>query len=146
MWQRTDPSQFPAYYMLTFGVHVPIYRSRKQRPELAQAEAELERSRSEAESQSQQVALQLRTAFDVAGKTSELLRIYKDGLQPQSRAAFQSGLASYENNRQDFQTLLKSFLDVLQLDEEYWQNLAERETALAQIEELSGLSLREESE
>ena len=146
MWQRTDPSQFPAYYMLTFGVHVPIYRSRKQRPELAQAEAELERSRSEAESQSQQVALQLRTAFDVAEKTSELQRIYKDGLQPQSRAAFQSGLASYENNRQDFQTLLKSFLDVLQLDEEYWQNLAERETALAQIEELSGLSLREESE
>ena len=146
MWQRTDPSQFPAYYMLTFGVHVPIYRSRKQRPELAQAEAELERSRSEAESQSQQVALQLRTAFDVAEKTSELQRIYKDGLQPQSRAAFQSGLASYENNRQDFQALLKSFLDVLQLDEEYWQNLAERETALAQIEEFSGLSLREESE
>src|SRR6266478_6340385 len=52
MWQRTDPTQFRAYYMLTFGVRVPIYRSRKQRPELAQAEAELSRSRSEAEVQS----------------------------------------------------------------------------------------------
>ena len=41
MWQRTDPTQFRAYYMLSFGVRVPIYRSRKQRPELAQAEAEL---------------------------------------------------------------------------------------------------------
>src|SRR5229473_5225191 len=27
MWQRTDPTQFRAYYMLSFGVRVPIYRS-----------------------------------------------------------------------------------------------------------------------
>jgi cobalt-zinc-cadmium efflux system outer membrane protein len=32
MWQRTDPTQFRAYYMLSFGVRVPIYRSRKQKP------------------------------------------------------------------------------------------------------------------
>src|SRR6266446_2001264 len=38
MWQRTDPTQFRAYYMLSVGIKVPIYRSRKQRPELAQAE------------------------------------------------------------------------------------------------------------
>lgn len=144
IWQRTDPAEFRAYYMLTVGITVPIYRSRKQRPELAQAEAELDRSRSEAESQSQQVALQLRNAFDTAEKTSELLKIYREGLQPQTRAEFQSGLASYQNNRQDFQPVLKSFLDVLQLDEEYWQNVVDRETALARIEQLTGLSLREE--
>ena len=144
IWQRTDPAQFHAYYMLTVGVTVPIYRGRKQRPELAQAEAELDRSRSDAEAQSQQVAFQLRTAFDVAEKTSELLGIYRNGLQPQTRAEFQSGLAAYQNNRQDFQPLLKSFLDVLPLDEEYWQNVGERETALAQLEQLTGLSLREE--
>jgi len=144
IWQRTDPAYFRAYYMLTVGIQVPIYKSRKQRPELAQAETELERQRSEAESQSQQVALELRTAFDTAQKTTELLKIYRDGLQPQSRAEFQSGLASYQNARQDFQSLLKSFLDVLQLNEEYWRDAADRETALAQIEELTGLSLRGE--
>lgn len=144
MWQRTDPTQFRAYYMLTFGVRVPIYRSRKQRPELAQAEAELSRSRSEADSQSQQVASQLRSAYDTAQKTADLLKIYKEGLIPQARAGFQAGVAAYENNRQDFQSLLSSFLDVLHLDEEYWQNTAEREATLARLEELTGLSLREE--
>jgi hypothetical protein len=54
----------------------------------------------------------------------------------------QAGLAAYQSNRQDFQALLASFLDVLKLDEEYWQTLAEHETALAQIEQLTGLSLR----
>lgn len=144
MWQRTDPTQFRAYYMLTFGVRVPIYRSRKQRPELAQAEAELSRSRSEAEAQSQQVASQLRIAYDTAQKTADLLKIYKEGLIPQARAGFQAGIAAYQNNRQDFQSLLSSFLDVLHLDEEYWQNTAEREATLARLEELTGLSLHEE--
>jgi cobalt-zinc-cadmium efflux system outer membrane protein len=144
MWQRTDPTQFRAYYMLTFGVRVPIYRSRKQRPELAQAEAELSRSRSEVEVQSQQIAAQLRSAYDTAQKTADLLKIYKDGLIPQARAGFQAGIAAYQNNRQDFQSALSSFLDVLHLDEEYWQDLAKRESALARLEEFTGLSLREE--
>jgi outer membrane protein, heavy metal efflux system len=144
MWQRTDPTQFRAYYMLTFGVRVPIYRNRKQRPELAQAEAELSRSRSEVEVQSQRVTAQLRSVYDTAQKTADLLKIYKDGLIPQARAGFQAGIAAYQNNRQDFQSALSSFLDVLHLDEEYWQDLAERETALARLEEFTGLSLRDE--
>jgi outer membrane protein, heavy metal efflux system len=144
MWQRTDPTQFRAYYMLSVGVEVPIYRSRKQRPELAQAQAELARSRSEADAQAQQVAFQVRTAFDTVEKTAELLKIDKDGLLPQSRTEFQSGLAAYQNNRQEFQALLTSFLDVLHLDEEYWQSVADREMALAQLEELTGLPLHEE--
>ena len=53
-------------------------------------------------------------------------------------------MAAYQNNRQDFQSALSSFLDVLHLDEEYWQSLSERETALARLEELTGLSLRDE--
>src|SRR6185437_10135357 len=55
MWQRTDPTQYRAYYMLTFGVNIPIHRS-KLHHELAEAEANLNRSRSEADAQSQQVA------------------------------------------------------------------------------------------
>jgi outer membrane protein, heavy metal efflux system len=144
MWQRTDPTQFRSYYMLSVGVRVPIYRSRKQRPELAQAEADLNRARSEEESQAQQVAFELRTEFDTAEKTAELLKICREGLLPQTRVEFQSGLSAYENNKQDFQGLLASFLDVLHLDEEYWQSIADRETALARLEELTGLSLRDE--
>src|SRR6266849_139399 len=144
MWQRTDPTQFRAYYMLSFGVRVPIYRGRKQRPELAQAEAELNRSRSESEVQSQQVAFEVRSEYETAQKTAELLKIYREGLLPQARAGFQAGIAAYQNNRQDFQALLASFLDVLHLDEEYWKSIAERETALARLEQLTGLSSRGE--
>jgi len=142
MWQRTDPTQFRAYYMLSLGVRVPMYRSRKQKPELAQAQSEELRARSELEAQSQQATSELRSQYVVAQQTSELLNIHREGLAPQARSAFQSGLAAYQSNKQDFQAVLTSFLDVLHLDEEYWQNLAEYETAIARLEQITGLSLR----
>src|SRR6266481_6101400 len=142
MWQRTDPTQFRAYYMLSFGVRVPIYRSRKQKPELAQAQSEELRARSELEAQSQQVASELRSQYVVVQQTAELLKIHREGLSPQSRSEFQAALAAYQSNKQDFQAVLTAFLDVLHLDEEYWQNLAEYETAVARLEQITGLALR----
>jgi cobalt-zinc-cadmium efflux system outer membrane protein len=142
MWQRTDPAQFRAYYQVTLGVRIPIYRGRKQQPELAQAEADQSRAKSEHEAQTQQIAFELRQQFLAAEKSAELLKIYREGLIPQARAELQSGMAAYQSNRQDFQALLASFLDVLKLDEEYWQTISEHEIALAQIEAATGLSLR----
>ena len=142
MWQRTDPTQFRAYYMVTFGVRVPIYRKRKQQPELAQAQTDQNRARSEYEVQSQHVAFELRQQYLDAEKSEELLKIYREGLIPQARAELQAGLAAYQSNRLEFQPLLTSFLDVLKLDEEYWQTLSEHEIAFSQIEGLTGLTLR----
>ena len=142
MWQRTDPAQFRAYYMLSVGVRVPIYRSRKQKPELAQAQTEELRDRSALEAQSQRVASELREQYVITQQTAEILKIHREGLAPQARSEFQAGLASYQSNKQDFQAVLTAFLDVLHLDEEYWQNLAEYETAMGRIEQITGLSLR----
>ena len=144
MWQRTDPFKYRAYYMLTFGVRVPIYMGRKQKPELAEAEAQREQAGNALDAQSQQTASELRAEYVTVQQTTNLLKIYRQGLAPQSRAAFQAGLAAYQSNRQDFQALLTSFLDVLHLDEDYWQNLAQYETAIARIEQLTGLSLQSE--
>ena len=142
MWQRTDPARFRAYYSVTLGVRIPIYRGRRQQPELAQAEADQNQAKSDFETQTQQIAFQLRQQFLSAEKSGELLKIYRDGLMPQARAELEAGMASYQSNRQDFQALLASFLDVLKFDEEYWQTISEHETAWAQIEQITGLSLR----
>jgi hypothetical protein len=96
------------------------------------------------ETQTQQVTFELKTEYETVQKSAELLKIYREGLLPQARSEFEAGVAAYQNNRQDFQAVLTSFLDVLHLDEEYWQSTAERETALGRLEELTGLSLHEE--
>jgi outer membrane protein, heavy metal efflux system len=143
MWQHTA-EQFRDYYMLSFGVRVPIYRSRKQRPELAQAAEELNRSRREYEAQVQQSYFDTRDQYLQAETAARVLRMYREGLIPQAAGTFKAGLAAYEANRQDFESLLASFLDLLRLDEEYWRTLLDHETALARLEQLTGISLAEE--
>ena len=66
VWERTDPSQYRAYYQFTFGARIPIYRKRKQQPELAQAEIDKTRAQSELEAQSQQLSSTLRQEYIAA--------------------------------------------------------------------------------
>ena len=106
VWQHTA-EQFRDYYMLSVGVRVPIYRRRKQRPELAQAVEELSRSRREYEAQVQQSYFDIRDQFLQAETAARILRMYREGLIPQAAGTFKAGLAAYEANRQDFETLLK---------------------------------------
>ena len=142
MWQHTA-EQFRDYYMLSFDVRIPIHRSRKQRPEVAQAAEELNRSRRQYEGRVQQSYFDVRDQFLQAETAARILRMYREGLIPQAAGTFKAGLAAYEANRQDFETLLTSFLDVLRLDEEYWHTLLDHETAVARLEQLTGVALNE---
>ena len=146
LWQRTDPAKYRAYYMLSFGARIPIYHSRKQRPELEQATEDLNRSRREYEAQVQQSFFDIRDQYLQAETAAEILKMYREGLIPQAAGTYRAGLASYQSNRQEFLTLLTSFLDVLRLDEGYWQTLLDHETALARIEQMTGANLNDQSE
>jgi len=139
-WQHTA-DQFRDYYMVSFSARLPIYRSRKLNPELAQATEELGRSEREYESQIQAAYFDVRDQYLAAQTSSQLLTIYREGLIPQALATYQAGLVAYQGGRQDFETLLSSFMDVLNFDQEYWKTLAEHETALSRIEQLTGLAL-----
>jgi outer membrane protein TolC len=141
-YQRTDPTRFRAYYSLTFGVRIPIYKGRKQQPALAQAQTDLLRSRSQLDAQSLGVFAELGAQYAAAQRTEDLLKIYREGLLPQSRAQAEAGLAAYQNGRLEFSEVLAALLEISRINQEYWQILADHETAMGHIEEITGLSLR----
>ncbi len=140
MWQHTA-APFPDRYSLSFGVKIPIYHSRRQNPELAQAAEELNQSRHEYEAQVQQTYFAVKDQYLAADTSGKVLKIYREGLIPQATASFQAGLAAYQVGHEDFQSLLDSFLDVLNLDKEYWRTLADHESALASLQALTGVSI-----
>ena len=136
-WQHTS-DQFRDYYMVSFSARLPVYRRKKLNPEMNQAVEELSRSKREYESQVQTVFFDVRSQYISAETASQMLKIYREGLIPQALATYQSGLAAYQTGRLDFETLLSAFMDVLNFDNEYWKALADHETALARIEQLTG--------
>jgi len=138
MYQNTD-RKFRDYYMLTFGMNLP--NRGRRRAELAESLEKQERAAREVDAEIQGRSAELQEQLSVAQTSSEQLKIYNEGLIPQAAATFRSALAAYQANRQGFQTLLSSFLDVLDLDLQYQRNLADHESALAQIEALTGVTL-----
>jgi len=132
-------SQTRDYYMATFGIRLP--NRGRHKAELAEAQENQERARQELDAESQRVLSELQQQYVRAKTSEERLKIYSDGLLPQSEATFQSALSAYQSNKQDFESLLSGFLDVLNLDLEYRNELVEHESALAQVERLTGVDL-----
>lgn len=138
MYQH-NASQFKDYYMATFGIRLP--NRGRQKAELAEAQQNQERARQELDTESQRVLSEVQQQYVRAKTSEERLKIYSDGLVPQSEATFRSALSAYQSNRQDFESLLSGFLDVLNLDLEYRGELVEHESALAELERLTGVDL-----
>lgn len=135
MYENND-RKFRDYYMATFAMTLPNRGRRKA--ELAEAEAGREQARSQLQAESQKRLAEVQDQYVLARTSAEQLKIYKEGLIPQSEATFRAALAAYQANRQDFQTLLSSFLDVLNLEIDYQRELADHESSLAQLEALTG--------
>jgi outer membrane protein, heavy metal efflux system len=132
-------SQFRDYYMATFGIRLP--NRGRQKAELTEAQENQERARQELDAESQRVLSEVQQQYVRAKTSEERLKIYSDGLVPQSEATFQSALSAYRSNKQDFESLLSAFLDVLNLDLEYRSELVEHESALAELERLTGVDV-----
>jgi outer membrane protein, heavy metal efflux system len=135
MYQHTA-SAFRDYYMGTFSVRLP--NRDRQRAALAEAEENQQRAAQEVQAEQQRVQAGAQQQYVAIQGSSERLTIYRDGLIPQAEAAFQAGMAAYSSNRQDFETLLSSFLDVLNTDLAYWREMADHEAAIARLERLTG--------
>ena len=138
MYQNTDP-KFRDYYMLSFSVNFP--RRKPRQAALAQAQVNVERAQEEQDAQVQLVFADVQKQYVSVKASEEQLLIYRDGLLPQAQATIQAGLAAYQSNREDFESLFSSFIDVLNLDLEYQQTMLDHETALVHIERLTGVSL-----
>ena len=139
MWQHTA-SQFRDYYMATFSVKLPN-RSRVRAIE-GEAQAKLAQAESEKLARLKQMESDLGEQIAIAQTSEQQLKVYDDGLIPQSEAALSAGLAGYSTGKREYQDLLASFADTLQLAIDRERTLVEHESAIARIEGLIGEELQ----
>jgi len=138
MYQNTD-RKFRDYYMLTFTVTLP--NRGRRRAELAEATANRESAAAELNAEVQRRQAEVQDQYVMAKTSAEQLRIFREGLMPQAEATLRAAMAAYQANRQDFETLLSSFRDALDFEEQYQKELSEHESALARLESLTGVTL-----
>jgi cobalt-zinc-cadmium efflux system outer membrane protein len=139
MYQNTD-RKYRDYYMFTFDVRVP--RKARVNAEIAEATERRSESQQTLNAHLQQQLAEVREGYVKAASDEELLKEYREGLIPQSDAAYRATLSAYASNREQFIHVLSYFTDTLNLRLEYVQTLVDHEAALAHLESLTGATLR----
>jgi outer membrane protein, heavy metal efflux system len=139
MYQNTD-RKYRDYYMFTFDIRFP--RKERVSAEIAESQEQLIQSQKTLDAHLQQQLAEVQQGYVKATSDEELLKEYREGLIPQSDAAYRATLSAYASNREQFIHVLSYFTDLLNLKLEYAQTLMDHETALAHLESLTGATLR----
>jgi outer membrane protein, heavy metal efflux system len=139
IYQNTD-RKYRDYYMFTFDVRFP--RKTRVNAEIAEATEKRFESQKTFDADLQQQLAEVQEGYVKAASDEELLKEYRDGLIPQSDAAYRATLSAYSSNREQFIHVLSYFTDTLNLKLEYVQTLVDHEAALAHLESLTGATLR----
>lgn len=140
MYQKTGPGMRD-YYMLTLGAKIPLYFWRKQKPAIEQAALEREAANDRLRDSRLDTAAEVERAWLAMGTQERIIRIYREGLIPQSAATLDSAMAAYRTGKVDFQTLLSAVIDVLNVNEQYYRAITDHEIALAKIKRVIGEQL-----
>jgi outer membrane protein, heavy metal efflux system len=139
MYQNTD-RKYRDYYVFTFDVRFP--RKGRVKAEIAEATERRSESQQTLNAHLQQQLAEVQEGYVKAASDEELLKEYREGLIPQSDAAYRATLSAYASNREQFIHVLSYFTDTLNLKLEYAQTLVDHEAALAHLETLTGATLR----
>jgi outer membrane protein TolC len=123
------------------GVRLPLYKKRRQAEAIVQKEHELEASRRDVQSAELRVLFEVRDLAARADRARTQMRLYSEGVIPQSRNALDSAAAAYAVGRVEFVTLIEDFLSVLDAEKEHEVRRAEEAAALAALESLTGAVL-----
>jgi len=136
-YQKTGPGNRD-YYMATVGAKIPLYFWRKQTPAIEQAALELASARSQLHAHELDAGASAEDQLIAIHTADRVLKIYSQGLIPQAESSMQAAMAAYRVSKVDFQTLISAFVDLLNVRQEYYRELADHEIAVARLEQIIG--------
>lgn len=132
-------------WQLSLGLKVPLYYWRKEKFGVKEAALNVIEAQENHESTKNNVVYQMKDNYINATTAEKLLDLYKTGIIPQSTLSLESAISAYQVGKVDFLTLLNNLVTLFNFELEYHRQLAKYNTALARMEEMSGLDLINQS-
>ncbi len=133
--------QFPNLWNVQIGAEIPLYFWRKERKGVEEAAAGLRGSTNEYEAMAQDTFRDVKDEYLMLTAAERLMNLYRDAVIPQASLALESSLSAYRVGNLDFLTILNNWTIVLNFELEYYNQLAQRETSLSNLERLTNLRL-----
>jgi outer membrane protein TolC len=131
----------PDMYGITLTTSIPIFHHRKQDMAITEAAANLESARQMQANELTVLRYQVEQDFLEIQATEQLLKLYSQGIAPQSSLTLESSITSYETGGVDFLNVISNFQAVIDAELDFHMQVTSHEKALARLEEVTGLNL-----
>ncbi len=131
----------PDMHGFTFTVNIPVFYRSKQREEVLQAKEEEISASGARDNRQNELYFDLKQNYLAAKASDNLLKLFSQGVVPQSSLALESSMSAYQVGNVDFLTVIGNFTTVLNYETDYYRELANYQTSLARMEELTGADL-----
>ena len=131
---------FMDMWALTTTINIPLYYKTKQRQGVLEAEAMQLEAKQELEATKLMMASNIRDNYSMIRTAERLMDLYKGGLIPKSHQDFESALAGYASGKAEALTVISRLKSLIEFENLYWVQVAEREKAIARSEAISGIS------
>lgn len=125
------------------SVELPIWYRTKLNPMVREAAAEQSMAASERDAALVETRSKIYAMASEIEQSDRMLKLYKDVLIPQANDDVSAGLAAYETGGGDFLMLLDSRRTLFDLELNYYNTLAMREKAVAELEAVTGREFKE---
>jgi outer membrane protein, heavy metal efflux system len=119
------------------SVTIPIYQRSRQDPAVREAKAALAQAQQELEAAKLMVASAVRDNYALLKSAENIKQIYREGVIPKTRQDFEQALAGYGTGRNDALVAITRLKNLVENEQRYWSQYADREKALARILALS---------
>lgn len=123
------------------SINIPVFYRSKQRQAVAEATEDVLGAEKMRENRLNEVRFELKQQYLKAKAAEKLVSLYSTGIVPQSSLALESSMSGYQVGKVDFLSVLANFTSVLNYETDYYRQLADSLTAIAQIESLTGTDI-----
>lgn len=136
--QRPDK---PDMHGVMVGINIPVYYRTKQRQGVIEATHDLIGSQRDLDDRVTAVNFAIKQQYLAANASRDLSNLYSKAIVPQSSLALESSMSAYEVGKLDFLSMLTNFVDVLDYEVGYYEEISKFQSALARLEPLVGQEL-----
>ncbi|OGI03359.1 MAG: hypothetical protein A2Y25_08510 [Candidatus Melainabacteria bacterium GWF2_37_15] len=133
--------QFSTMWMLSTTFNLPIYYFQKQKNAIKEAQVTTDEMTYNLDIKRLELSANVRENYSTITAADRLIKIYKSGLIARTVQDFELALAGYTTGKNDALTVINSLKNLIDYESSYWEQVVEREKAIAKLEAITACSL-----
>jgi outer membrane protein TolC len=136
-----NQGSMPPMWQFRVDVKLPAYFRTKQNAEIAEKAYSAIEARHNYEAAEVAIESQIRETYTLAATARKLVDLYRKSVIPGAQLALESSMAGYETGALDFLSLFSNFMNVVEYELMYHEEVMQLDVALARLEEMTGMPL-----